>query len=116
LRNRIANIQWYAGERSVAVSPVAFMPHRTLVHELAHVVLGHTVKAGGLDGRDEATPNDLREVEAEAVALICCECLGLEGAKFSRGYIQHWLREKTIPERSAQRIFKTADRILKAGR
>ncbi len=35
-----------------------------------------------------------------------------------RGYIQHWNEHRAaepIPERSAQRIFKAADQILKAG-
>jgi len=52
----------------------------------------------------ETTPRTLREVEAEAVALLCCESLGLEGADFGRAYIQNWLRRgsgidgETIPE------------------
>ncbi len=29
-----------------------------------------------------------RQVEAEAVALLCCESLGLPGAEYSRSYIQ----------------------------
>jgi len=64
---------------------------------------------------DEFTPRNLREVEAESVALICCESLGLPGSAESRGYIQHWLGNETIPDRSAQRIFKAADTIIKAG-
>ena len=47
---------------------------------------------------------------------ICCDCLGLPGSDFSRGYIQHWLRDQAIPDRSCHRIFKAADQILKAGR
>ena len=68
-----------------------------------------------LDDHDR-TPRSLREVEAECVALICCESLGLAGTPESRGYIQHWLGSQVIPDRSAQRIFKAADTILKAGR
>lgn len=111
------NTQGYALARTVSVSTLAAQPHRTLFHELAHVVLGHTAEPSRLvDGR-ETTPRDLREVEAECVALICCEALGLPGSEFSRGYIQHWLRgTRAIPERSAQRIFAAADRILRAGR
>jgi antirestriction protein ArdC len=109
------NVQGYAVEKQVAISPVAFMPHRTLFHELAHIVLGHTEELRRLED-EEATPKNLREVEAESVALICCESLGLSGAEFSRGYIQQWLSGEKIPERSAQRIFKAADVILKAGR
>ncbi len=106
------NTQGYAMSRKVAVSVVAAMPHKTLFHELGHVVLGHTSEASLNDG-SERTPRSLREVEAECVALLCCESLGLPGAEFSRGYIQSWGSE--IPERSAQKIFHAADQILKAG-
>src|SRR5205814_10363335 len=86
-----------------------------LLHELAHVVLGHTTEVGKLDDH-ELTPQNLREVEAECVALICCESLKLGGSAEARGYIQAWLGEGQIPDRSAQKIFKAADQILKAGR
>jgi hypothetical protein len=35
--------------------------------------------------------------------------------EFARGYIQNWLGEASIPEKSAQKIFATAAAILKAG-
>lgn len=110
------NAQGYATGRLVSISPIAYAPHRTLFHELGHVVLGHTAETERLDDGDERTPRSLREVEAEGVALICCESLGFPGTEFSRGYLQHWLRGQVIPERSVQRIFKAADTILKAGR
>jgi antirestriction protein ArdC len=114
--NTNGNVQGYARGRQVAVSPIAELPHKTLFHELAHVLLGHTEELQSLvDGR-ECTPTNLREAEAESVALICCDSLGLSGAEFSRGYIQHWLGQEPIPDRSAQRIFKAVDAILRAGR
>lgn len=73
------NAQGYALRRQVAVSPIAFTPARTLLHELAHVVLGHTEEVQRMDDDDSTTPRDLREVEAECVALICCSSLGLGG-------------------------------------
>ena len=72
---------------------------------------------GGLSD-SELTPRILTEVEAEAVSLVCLEALSLPGAEHCRGYIQHWNGRRgaePIPERSAQRIFKAADQILKAG-
>ena len=86
---------------------------------MAHVVLGHTTEADFTD--TERTPKNLREVEAESVALLCCEALNLEGADYCRGYIQNWLRPSignadVIPEKSAQKIFRAADQILRAGR
>lgn len=108
------NAQGYARARQVAVSPVAALPYKTLFHEMAHVLLGHTAEAEQTDG--ELTPRSLREVEAEAVAMLVCAALQLPGIEYSRGYIQHWNREgQPIPERSAARIFKTADQILRAG-
>jgi hypothetical protein len=108
------NMQGYARQRSIAISPLAVLPHKTTFHELAHVVLGHTAEADFSDATD--LPRDLREVEAECVALICCESLGLSGVEYSRGYIQNWLQGRDeIPEKSAQRIFGAADSILKAG-
>lgn len=110
------NCQGYAQKgRKVAINPLAENPHKTMFHELAHVIL-HTDESGAMaDG--ENTPRTLKEVEAESVALICCESLGLPGAEFSRGYIQSWgAGLDSIPEKSCQKIFKAADQILKAGR
>ena len=90
------------------------LPDRTLLHEIAHIVLGHTAESLEQDGPQ--TPRSLREVEAEGTALLCASALNLGGVEYSRGYIQTWLRGESIPERSCQRIFKAADLILRAGR
>lgn len=107
------NCQGYAVGKTIAISPVAEYPHKTRFHELAHIVLGHTAEGAMTDSA--RTPKDLREVEAESVAYILGSLLGLPGDAESRGYIQHWLHGNEIPERSAQRIFTAADKILKAG-
>lgn len=107
------NVQGYAKKSQVAISPLAELPHKTLFHEVAHVVLLHTAEADISDS--EQTPRSLREVEAEAVALLVCESLGLACSEYCRGYIQNWLEGDVIPEKSAQKIFGAADRILKAG-
>jgi hypothetical protein len=106
------NCQGYAKGRQIAINPVAQMPAKTTFHELAHIELGHTSEAVH---DSETLPRNLREVEAESVALLCLESLGMDGAEYCRGYIQNWLQGAVIPERSAQRIFAVADKILKAG-
>jgi hypothetical protein len=103
----------YAKEREIAINPLNPMPWKTTFHELAHILLGHTTEGAFADR--EHTPKNLREVEAESVALLCCESLELPGAEFSRGYIQGWLAGDVVPEKSAQKIFHVADLILKAG-
>lgn len=92
------------------------MPHRVRVHEMAHVLLGHTAENVTMTDSDR-TPRDVRELEAEGVAMVVCDVLGLPGEEYSRGYIQHWnkLNAAGITEQSAKKIFKVADQILKAG-
>jgi len=85
------------------------------------VILGHTTEAEFADA--DTTPRSLREVEAESMALLCCESLGLEGGHFlSRVQLQNWISRgsgfdaEAIPEKSAQKIFRAADQIIRAGR
>ncbi|MCG3193072.1 MAG: hypothetical protein DIJKHBIC_02321 [Thermoanaerobaculia bacterium] len=107
------NVQGYAERRTIAISPLAQLPAKTLFHELAHIQLGHVAERG-TDRTD--LPKNLTEAEAEAVALLCLEALSLPGAEYARGYIQSWYGRGTpIPDPSAQRIFKAANRILRAG-
>ena len=113
------NCQGFARGNQIAINPVAQLPHKTLFHEMAHVLM-HTSEGDFTD--TEQTPRNLREVEAESVGLLCCEALDLEGAEYARGYIQNWLYQgigynaDAIPEKSAQKIFRAADQILRAGR
>jgi hypothetical protein len=51
------NVQGYAQKSKVGVSPLAELPHKTLFHEVAHVVLGHTLR-----NPTSATPNIRRGV------------------------------------------------------
>jgi antirestriction protein ArdC len=81
------NIQGFARQREIAVNPLAGLPHKTTFHEIAHVALGHTTTERLVDS--EQTPPHLREVEAESVALICCETLGLDGAEFCSLIVPH---------------------------
>jgi antirestriction protein ArdC len=108
------NCQGFACARSIAISPVAALPFKTAIHEMAHIVLGHTAETTPQD--DERTPRDLREVEAEATALLVCAALAQPGIEQCRGYIQHWYQGNEIPEANARRILKAADQIIRAGR
>jgi hypothetical protein len=88
------NCQGYSKPgRVLAINPVAAHPARTLLHELGHIVCGHFDVSATLEG-------PTMEVEAEAVAYLCADALGLGGAD----------------EAVCRRIFKAADAILQAGR
>ena len=111
--NLDGNTQGYARRGGkIAINPLAALPFKTFFHECAHGIL-HCQETDLTD--TDQTPRSVAEVEAESVALLCCESLGLPGAEFCRGYVQSWSKGEPISERSAQRIFHAADRILKAG-
>ena len=105
----------YAERRSIAVSPTAAYPERTLLHEMAHVLMGHT-KAGPMFDDGELMRDDVREFEAEATAMICCAAVGFSGVEESGGHIQSSWNAQTIDYEAARRIFGTLDKILRAGR
>lgn len=108
------NVQGFARKGGIAINPIAALPVKTAVHEIAHSILGHVPEGERLiDG--ETLERNLQEVEAEATALLVLDALGLPGQEFCRGYIQGWLHGEEIPEKSARRIFAAADRVLKAG-
>jgi hypothetical protein len=107
------NCQGYASQNRIAINPLAVLPHKTRFHEMAHVILGHAAETSMQD--DERTPRNLREVEAESVAFIMCSLLDLPGQEEARGYVQAWLGDEPIAEKTARRIFSAADKLLKAG-
>jgi antirestriction protein ArdC len=108
------NVMGYARRREIAISPLNPHPNHTLFHELAHVLLGHTVDQE--QAESNVIPRSLQEVDAEAVAFLCGEALGLSGSAECRGYIQSWWGTgNSIPERSAQRVLRVEDQILRAG-
>lgn len=109
------NVQGYAkAGKVIAVSPLAEMPHKTFFHELGHVLLGHC--DNGSEFVDEvASKRNIKEVEAESVALCCMLALNLDGIEYPRGYIKNWLKGEEFPIESKKKIFKIANIILKAG-
>ena len=104
------NIQGYANtkERTLAINPVAEEPEMTILHEVAHIALKHFEVDYG---------NDLKELEAEAVAYIVGSVLGLSetNLEHSRGYIQGWFKGNEVPEKHAKNIMSKAQKILELG-
>lgn len=118
------DVQGYSVDRKFALNPAnCESPFKTMIHEWAHIMSGHTV------GGYKQHPRDIAEFEAEAVALLVCHELGVEAfdAESSRGYIQGWLQGKTadylddtgdllVTDSVVRNIFSVTDRILVAGR
>jgi len=111
-----ANIQGFSQGRDIAVNPVALNPRKTLIHELAHVVLSHTVPPRATE---YANHRGLMEFEAEGSAYLTLNELGKldqETASRSRGYLQNWLDGDRPPDSSIRRVFSATNTILNAGR
>jgi N-terminal domain of anti-restriction factor ArdC len=110
------NVQGYAVNRDIAINPLAVQPERTLMHELGHVMLGHTL-ATSLS--EYGQHRGVMEAQAELTAYLVLNELGMmtdELASHARGYSQHWLNGERLSDRAIQLIFAVTDQILKAGR
>lgn len=107
------NAQGYARPgRRIAIRPSAALQFAVLFHEMAHCIL-HS-EATRVNGT-LTMPRMVMEVEAEFVALLCCEALRLPGKNSSRAYIRSWGKRDPISELSARRILFASDQILRAG-
>lgn len=110
------NVQGHSWSRNFAVNPVAKFPQKTLMHELSHIVLSHTVEEAHAD---YVNHRGIKEFQAEATAHLVTNELGLlkpEMASVSRCYVQSWLEDKTPSDDEIKGVFRATDEILAAGR
>lgn len=84
---------------------------KTLIHETAHAILHHP-----LNGLDKEADRRTREVEAESVAFIVCDRLGIDTSEYSFGYLANWSSGKDVKElqKNLDLIWTAAGRILNA--
>jgi hypothetical protein len=80
---------------------------KTLCHELAHVCLH--------DASRITTDRDLAEIEAESVAFVVCNALGIDTASYSLAYVAGWAGgDVERIRRTAERVVTTAQAVLAA--
>ena len=119
------NCQGYSyekdGRKIIAINPAAAYPGKTLLHELAHLVLGHC-KARQ---EGEAEHRGVTEFEAEATAYLVAKELempeGMWDPAESRAYIQGYLGshpegDAVVTDKHIGRIFGAVQKVLTAGR
>lgn len=109
-------LQGYSRGVELAVSPIAANPLKTIVHEVGHIACGHTLPHH-LD--EYRTHKGIMEFQAEAVAYVVLSLIGVmdeETARYSRGYIRHYLQDEKPPEQACRQVLTVADRIWRAGR
>ncbi|WP_236737465.1 hypothetical protein [Mycolicibacterium llatzerense] len=111
------NTQGYSVGRMFAVNPVAKWPGKTTLHELAHIVLGHTTQNDG-EGAGSQCSRGVAEFQAESVAYLMAHEIGLSewDSAESRAYIQTWLGGEEVTDQAIKGVFSAVDAILRAGR
>ena len=80
----------------------------TAVHELSHILLAHHVRD---DARATAT---VHETEAEAVAYVVCQAIGLETNTAAADYLLTWGGDPALLAARLERIQRTAAEIITA--
>jgi antirestriction protein ArdC len=110
------NIQGYSTSNTYAINPVASDPTATTMHELAHIVLGHTSK----DNIHEYSEHrGIQEFQAEVTSFLLMNELAMineKKASESRAYIQNWLAGEKPDDKAIRQVFTAVNKILKAGK
>jgi len=83
---------------------------KTLVHEVSHAILHKK------DGEEEQADRKTKEVQAESIAYIVCNGLGIDTSDYSFGYIAGWSGSKEAKQlfASMEVIKGTAKAMLEA--
>ena len=81
-------------EQTITLSPGMgqLQTVKTLIHEIAHAKLHALPVADGVIAGRHEKDRTTREVEAESVAYVVCQYLGLDTSDYSFGYIAGWSR------------------------
>lgn len=106
----------YFKGKTVAVSPLDPYPVFGYLREMAHVLLDHGAEPDATAHAGDDTA--LSDIEAEITAYLAAASLGLDGMAASRARIQASLAVgglRRIPEKSAIRAFRVADKLVNAG-
>lgn|GEM_PF-5677426 len=71
----------------------------TWAHENGHILCGHTAE-------EDKTERGLREVEAEAAAVLVCGALGIDALDRGAAYAADWSKAGLTPEQAAKSLAK----------
>ena len=79
-----------------------------MVHEVAHSILHRK------GGDEEKASRNARELQAESIAFIVCEFLGIDTSNRTFGYVAGWAKDKTGEQlkENLNVIQKTAKKII----
>lgn len=84
---------------------------KTAIHECSHAIL-HDKDTGSQ--KDQMLDRRVKEVEAESVAYVVCQYLGIDTSDYSFAYVESWSRDQELSDLKASLnvIQKTAGKII----
>lgn len=110
--NNGSNGYYHLADKRIAIKSGMSQAHtiKTMVHEIAHSIL-HDKD----NGNEKEANRQTMEVQAESVAYVVNQYLGLDTSDYSFGYIAGWGEGKEMKElkESLEVIRKTSDEIIK---
>lgn len=74
---------------------------KTLIHEIAHAKLHALPVVNGMVLEGHKKNRSTREIEAESVAYVVCQYLGIDTSDYSLGYVATWGRDREMKELKA---------------
>ena len=78
---------------------------KTLFHEWAHTTMGHETHGGG-------NSRHVAEVEAESVAYLLCERVGVDSQQYTVPYVSGWAGSVEVVKATAERVLGTTSKLI----
>lgn len=74
---------------------------KTMIHEVSHAKLHAPIEDDDGETPTQRKRRSVREMEAESVAYVVCQHLGIDTADYSFGYVAGWSHGKDLSQLKA---------------
>ena len=78
---------------------------KTLLHEWAHVTMGHESRVGD-------NSRHIAEVEAESVAYLLCDSVGVDSQQYTVPYVSGWAGSVDVVKSTAERVLGATSKLI----
>ena len=78
---------------------------KTLLHEWAHVTMGHESRVG-------ESSRHIAEVEAESVAYLLCDRVGVDSQQYTVPYVSGWAGSVDVVKSTAERVLGATSTLI----
>ncbi|MGD9795668.1 MAG: hypothetical protein AB7V43_19550 [Acidimicrobiia bacterium] len=78
---------------------------KTLLHEWAHATMGHETRTG-------ESSRHIAEVEAESVAYLLCDRVGVDSQQYTVPYVSGWAGSVDVVKATAERVLGATSKLI----